>query len=432
MVASVLGMRRKTWALSSLAATVLVAGGAGAAWWAVHQRTGDIHRGGEEPFTLTSDAPVSSDKDGKHRKHHGFDPGPAWPVYGRNMSRTRAATDLSSIVPPYRVEWKVAPGFLEYPPSYKDGVLYLTTNNGFASARSVLTGKPLWDLRIGARVTGEPAIVGNRVYFGARNKIIYALGARTGHAVWRRHLPYAMESSPAFDDSRLYMSDLGGHVRALDLDTGRILWTFTASGAVKHGPALSGGRLYFGDYSGVMYCLRASDGKLIWETHTHGLSSGFRSGHFYSTPAVAYGRVYIGNTDDKVYSFVASNGDVAWTQTLPDWAYGSPAVSGGRVFATSWDGTIAALSARTGAPLWRHRLPGNTISSPTVIGPYVYVADRGASISSTHGDLFAYRVGDGHAVWRFPDGRFSTVIAAAGRLIVAGTLHLYALQPRRS
>ena len=55
MVASVLVMRRKTWALSSLAATVLVAGGAGAAWWAVHQRTGDIHRGGEEPFTLTSD-----------------------------------------------------------------------------------------------------------------------------------------------------------------------------------------------------------------------------------------------------------------------------------------------------------------------------------------------------------------------------------------
>ena len=132
-----------------------------------------------------------------------------------------------------------------------------------------------------------------------------------------------------------------------------------------------------------------------------------------------------------MYSFVASNGDIAWTQTLPDWAYGSPAVSGGRVFATSWDGTIAALSARTGTPLWRHRLPGNTISSPTVIGPYVYAADRGASISSTHGDLFAYRVGDGHAVWRFPDGRFSTVIAAAGRLIVAGTLRLYALEPRR-
>src|SRR6478736_2031432 len=229
-------MRRKTWALSALAATVLVTGGAAAAWWVVHKPTADIHRGGEEPFTLTSDTPVSSGGDGKHQKHHRFEPGPAWPVYGRTMSRTRAAADLTSIAPPYRVVWKVTPGFLEYPPSYRDGVLYQTTNSGIAYARSVVTGKPLWAFRVGDRVTGEPAVVGNRVYFGARNKIIYALGARTGHAVWRRHVPYAMESSPAFDDSRLYMSDLGGHVRALDLETGRILWTFTASGAVKHGP----------------------------------------------------------------------------------------------------------------------------------------------------------------------------------------------------
>jgi outer membrane protein assembly factor BamB len=425
-------MRRKTWALSALAATVLIAGGAGAAWYVVHQRTGDIHRGNEEPFTLTSDSPVpSSGGGGEHHKPHDFDPGPAWPVYGRTMSRTRAAADLRTIAPPYRVVWDMTPGFLEYPPSYRDGVLYLTTNNGFASARSVLTGKPTWVVRIGARVTGEPAVVRNRVYFGARNRYVYALGARTGHTVWRRRVPAPMESSPAFDDQRLYMSDLGGHVRALDLETGRILWTFTTAGAVKHGPALLGGRLYFGDYSGTMYCIRASDGKLIWRTQTHGLASGFSSGHFYSTPAVAYGRVYIGNTDAKVYSFVASNGTVAWTHTMPDWAYGSPAVSDGRVFATSWDGTIAALSARTGALLWQHPLAGNTISSPTVIGPYVYVADRGRSSGSTHGDLFAYRVGDGHPVWRFPDGRFSTVIAAAGRLIVAGALHLYALEPRR-
>jgi outer membrane protein assembly factor BamB len=92
---------------------------------------------------------------------------------------------------------------------------------------------------------------------------------------------------------------------------------------------------------------------------------------------------------------------------------------------TSWDGTIVALSARTGATLWRHRSPGNTISSATVIGPYVYVADRARSAGSNHGDLFAFRIGDGHPVWRFPDGRFSTVIAPAGRLIVASTVHLY-------
>ena len=83
-----------------------------------------------------------------------------------------------------------------------------------------------------------------------------------------------------------------------------------------------------------MYCLRRVERPpALEERTTHGLSSGFRSGNFYSTPAVAYGRVYIGNTDRKVYSFVAGTGQVAWTYTMPDWAYGSPAVSSGRVYA---------------------------------------------------------------------------------------------------
>jgi outer membrane protein assembly factor BamB len=176
-----------------------------------------------------------------------------------------------------------------------------------------------------------------------------------------------------------------------------------------------------------MYCVRASDGHVLWRTSTHGLASGFGSGTFFSTPAVAYGRVYIGNTDHKVYAFEASDGQVAWTYTMPDWAYGSPAVSGGRVFATSWDGTVAALSARTGTLLWQHKLPYNTIGSATVIGPYVYVADRGAG---RHGNTYAYRVGDGHQVWHFPDGRFSTVIVGAGRLFLSGAARVYALQPQ--
>ena len=158
-------MRRKTWALSALAATVLVAGGAGAAWWVVHQRTDDIHRGSDLPFTLTTASPTTSPP-GKDGKHHGRDPGPAWPVYGRNVARTRDASDITGVAPPYRNEWKARTGFLEYPPSYRDGILYLASNNGFVSARTVNTGKVLWSFRIPIGVTGEPAIAGNRLFVG--------------------------------------------------------------------------------------------------------------------------------------------------------------------------------------------------------------------------------------------------------------------------
>jgi len=417
-------MRRPRWIWVSVLAAVVLVAGAGAAWWAVHRQTPDVHRGADLPFTLTSTAPPTTSTGGspKHAKW-----GPPWPVYGRTLARTRDASDLVGVVPPYHQAWAKSSGFLEYPPSYARGVLYATTNTGTVWARDAFTGKLLWRRDIGSEIRAEPTVAGKRVYFGAYDGNVYALRAGTGTSVWTRHLGGLIESPPAINHGRLYLGDLSGHMRALDAATGRVLWTITTSGDVKHGPALVDGRLYFGDYAGVMYCVRASDGHVLWRMSTHGLSSGFRSGSFYSTPAVAYGRVYIGNTDHKVYAFEASDGQVAWTYTMPDWAYGSPAVSGGRVFTTSWDGTFVALSARTGTLLWDHKLPYNTISSPTVIGPNVYVADRGAG---RHGNLYAYRVGDGRRVWHFPDGRFSTVVVGAGRLFVSGASREYALQPQ--
>jgi len=408
----------------------MLVGGAALAWWAVHRRTPDVHRGDALPFTFTQDPTGSS---GGSRSTTTGDrlSGPAWPVYGRTMTRTRNASDLATVRPPYKVRWERRTGFLEYPPSYAHGRLYLYSNDGRLTAYDVTTGKRLWRHRAGRsenKGLGEPAVDGDRVYVGSRSNSVYSFHARTGTVDWRTNVGAPMESSPAFDSRRLYMSDLNGSVRALDLATGRVLWAFRAAGAVKHGPALAGGRLYFGDYAGVMYCLRASDGHLLWRTSTHGLSSGFRSGAFYSTPAVAYGRVYVGNTDDKVYSFVAATGAVAWTYTLPWWAYGSPAVSEGRVFATAAEGTFVALNARSGSVLWKHKLPHNSLASPVVVGPYVYVADRGSS-SGVHGNLYAFNPGSGRRVWSFPDGKYSTVIAADGMLVVAGFGRLYALEP---
>jgi eukaryotic-like serine/threonine-protein kinase len=138
--------------------------------------------------------------------------------------------------------------------------------------------------------------------------------------------------------------------------------------------------------------------------------------------------VYIGNTDGKVYAFEAATGQIAWTYTMPDWAYGSPAVANGRVYESSYDGTFAALSARTGTLLWSHHLPYRSLSSPTIIGPNVYVADLG--LRGRRGHLYAYGAASGRRVWAMNDGKYSTVIAANGWLIVAGFSHLYALRPR--
>jgi len=423
-------MRRRTKLLIVAAVVVLGVAGTGAAWWVAHRRTADVHNGAHLPFTLTSDTTQASTTTKKDRREKRW--GPSWPVYGLSAARTRDASGVTDVHPPYRTAWTAGIGFLEYPPVYAKGVLFVYSNNGWISARNIFTGKQLWARRLQSQSNlgpGSPAVRRGVVYAGARNGHIYALAASTGRVIWNRYVGSTMESSPAFDSRYLYMADQSGVMRALRLDTGKVVWTYHASGDVKHGPAVVGGRVYFGDYAGVMYCLRASDGHQVWRSATDGLASGLRAGTFFSTPAVAYGRVYIGNTDDKVYSFVASTGQVAWTHTMPNWAYGSPAVAGGRVFATSFDGTFAAFDARTGNVLWEHKLPYGSLSSPTVVGNLVYVSDLGAG-PSKRGHMYGFNIGNGRLEWRFNDGKYASVIVAARRLVVVGATSISVLQPK--
>ena len=417
---------RRKLVVGGLAALCLVGVGAAVTYRIATQRTGDVHSGAQSPFTSTSDpVPTASSS----TTHTGPDYGPPWPFYGRTLDRNRDASDLSQIHPPYRQVWsKPGRGLLEYPPSYANGILYEIADSGSLQAFDVYTGRLLWARKYSMTLS-TPAVVGNAIYFPTGNGELWALNARTGHTIWSVAMGEQSEGSPAVWAGRVIIGTLNGQMRAYGRFSGHLLWRFQAAGAVKHGPAVTDGRAYFGDYAGNMYCLNAADGRLVWETHTAGLSSGYRSGTFYATPAVSYGRVYIGNTDDKVYSFVASTGKIAWTYTMPNWAYGSPAVSDGRVFETSFDGTFVALDARTGAVIWSHHLPYRSLASPTVIGPYVYVADLGAS-GSSGGHVYAYTPSGGRLVWSFPDGKYSSVIAAAGRLVVAGFSHLYVLAPR--
>jgi outer membrane protein assembly factor BamB len=408
---------------------VLLVGGVAIAYWAVHRTVGDVHNGATLPFTPSSSAPSSEPVTSDTKKRDPY--GPSWPFYGRVEQRTRDASDLTSIKPPFRTVWKMKQGaLLEFPPSYHRGMLYLGRDDGWVLAINAKTGKVKWKRRFGP-VPNQPAYWKNRVIFGTFDKPgwVYGLDARNGQIRWKTRLTAQVESSMVVSEGRVYTGCNDGSVRALDAKTGRVVWTYHASGAVKASIAIDGGRAFFGDYGGRMYSLRVRDGHQLWKTSTAGLSGGLRAGNFYSSPAVAYGRVYVGNTDNKVYSFVAATGQLAWTSTLPYWAYGSPGTAFGNVYATSYDGTLAAMDGRTGKRLWTHKLPSRSLSSATIIGRLVYVADMGAKGKPGH--TYAFDPQSGRIRWQFHDGEYHGPIVAQGQLIVPGFTTLYALKPTR-
>jgi YD repeat-containing protein len=429
--------RRKL--LLGVAVVLVVLIGAGAVFaLTVAKRPGDISN---NPKVAFNDEPTSTPVPDEPEPTPGSKkPDPlrnfVWAHYGYSQDRRHYLNASLALRPPFGRVWTLGGRvLLEFPPVMAEGKLFLLKNNGAVYAIDKRNGKVLWKRKVGNLAAASPAYGNGRIFVPLLERgknlpgALYALDAKTGKVLWRRLMPSRTESSPVFDNDRVYFGSESGRVYSVRAGDGAVRWTYDAKGAVKCALALADGKLYFGDYSGHVYALRQADGSVAWNTGAKSGAFGFRSGQFYSTPAVAYGRVYIGNTDGKVYAFEEGDGQIAWTYTMPYWAYGSPGVWNGRVYATSYDGTFAALSARTGQLLWRHKLPYKTTASPTIIGRLVYVGDLGAG-PGDHGHLTAFDAVSGRRRWFFNDGKYSTVIAADGRLIVAGVSHVYALLPR--
>jgi outer membrane protein assembly factor BamB len=385
--------------------------------------------------TTTTTAPPLS----KHR------PAPnnfLWARYGYDAARTRDFSGPRDLAPPLHTGWVHHDyALLEFPPSIYQHALFLMNDGGWVKSISTLTGRQLWQRRVGTLAAASPAIGPKEgmIYVpvlsdsGLRpgNGRVVALSIRGGHLVWSKPLPAGSESSPIEWDGSLYLGDQSGAVYSLNARTGRVNWTYHASGAVKGGPAYANGKLYFGDYAGRAYCLNAANGHQVWAVSTSGAEFGFGSGNFYSTPAVAYGRVYMGNTDGFVYSFAAGNGALAWATGTGAYVYASPAVAtvpklGPTVYLGSYSGGFYAFNARSGAIRWRHVAGGRISGSATIVNNIVYYSDLR---SRTTTGLDAQT---GRAVFSYRDGAFSPVIADDSSIFLVGYDTLYELVPVRA
>jgi outer membrane protein assembly factor BamB len=359
----------------------------------------------------------------------------AWPLYGYDLSRTRAFPAADKLDPPFRTGWRFRDGaLLEFPPVIYDNTLYFEDAYGSAKAVSTITGRVLWQHKIGSVAAASPALdLRHKIVFFSLlsntpgsttpgNGSVVALSLKTGKTVWTHSLPPGSESSPLVHGLSVFLGDQDGTVYSFRTYDGHLNWTFSASGAVKGGVAFAHNTIYFGDYGGHVYAVNAADGREIW--------SAGGGGTFYSTPAVAYGRVYIGSTGGAVDAYWASSGAEAWSASTGSYVYSSPAVAdapglGPTVFIGSYDGNFYAYNAYSGGLRWSHPAGGRIDGSATVLGNVVFYSDLGSNTTS------GLDVRNGHQVFSFHDGEFSPVITDGKAVFVIGFSTIYQMIPRR-
>ena len=147
----------------------------------------------------------------------------------------------------------------------------------------------------GASASGsQVSIVGNRVFVGSRNGVMYSLDRQTGCLVWAYEADAGTRSTPVVvrgtgNATTVYFGDAHAQVYALDAATGALKWKVKVEdhldAMITGGVVVHDGRLYVPvssleegtaviptyeccTFRGSIVALDAGSGKQIWKTYT--------------------------------------------------------------------------------------------------------------------------------------------------------------------
>lgn len=325
-----------------------------------------------------------------------------WPNFGRDPRRSLALPDVP-LGKPTKHFWVRALGsYIEYPPSYCDGVLYVNTFKGMTFAINAHNGNVLWRRQNRGHTPSTPAIAGPRLIVSSTGGTVTAYHRKNGRTLWQIRIRAKVESSPVVVKRTVYFGATDGRLFAVAVRTGRIRWAYNTGGRINSSPTVLGPRVCITTYAGSIFCLQRSNGKKLWSTYIK--RDFLRHDSFYASASSDGRRLFTISRSGRVLALAAWNGRVLWTHKLRAWGYSTPAVAHGLVFVGDFTGTMHAYNAATGRERWRRRVGGRILGPAFVVGNLVF-------FSNLETNTFAVRVADGRVVWRLPIGKYSPGIA---------------------
>ncbi|MFN8790375.1 MAG: PQQ-binding-like beta-propeller repeat protein [Bdellovibrionales bacterium] len=212
-------------------------------------------------------------------------------------------------------------------------------------------GRQIWKKSFKGGVEAGALVFKDRVYVTANDGTASALDLKTGDTVWSFSSSTENLSSPVLDTRTgfLYFHNAQNIVFGLDAQNGRQMWVYakpdnsllTIRGAAS--PLVFNGVVYVGFSEGSFVALNAQSGQVIWEQNLN------RNKRFkdIDARAVPYkDTVLISGYDDKVYALRAETGQIVWT--YPAGSYSAVTLWGEDIFVSTTDSRILRLKADSG------------------------------------------------------------------------------------
>jgi eukaryotic-like serine/threonine-protein kinase len=347
--------------------------------------------------SVATNAPVPTQPKKKKGRYHVVDDKRCWDNFGGNPARTLSRPGID-IGLPLRHFWVTGlRTYIEYPPSYCDGILYVNSFGGRTVALDSHNGHKIWERR-GGKKPSTPAIAGPRLIVTSHDGNVTTYNRFNGQLLWRLHIDARLESSPVAIGRVVYFGATDGRLFAVYVRTGRVKWAYDTGGRINSSPSISGNRIFVSTYAGSIFCLRLTDGHKLWSTYLRRNVLQYES--FYASASTDGKRVFTIARSGKIYALNAASGHVIWTAHVGGLGYSTPAISGGRVFIGGFDGYLRAFRAATGHLLWRRHLGGRILGGSFVAGNLVFT-------STLAERTYAMRVSDGKILWHLNIGKYS-------------------------
>jgi len=305
-------------------------------------------------------------------------------VFGRVPADPPA--ELTEIKPTLfpKVMWSIKLGKaddFDFSPATQDGAVYAASATGELVKVDGATGKQVWSVNVGEKLSGGVGLGPNLVLVGTPKGYVIAYD-QAGTLLWKSTVSSEVLSSPKVDSGMVVVRCGDSRIFGLNTIDGKRKWIYErATPALSlrssAGVAVDSGMAYAGFAGGKLIALRIEDGKIAWEASVaqpKGTTEIERIADITSLPVVDGSLIYAVAYQGKITAVDRATGRVGWSRDIS--SYTGLSSEDARVYLSHATGSVYALDYSNGKTFWRQGdLSNRRLSAPLPMGSVVAVGD---------------------------------------------------------
>lgn len=272
--------------------------------------------------------------------------------------------------------------FLRLLPFVDADAVFVADSQGKVSARSVDSGKSLWETELELLITAGVNGGIDMLAVGTDEGIVIALSQETGKELWRQPLSSQVTALSRASNGMIVVRSGDGYLYGMEAATGNIVWKLNRSVPAlslhtQSTPIVGRGVVMVGLDDGRLMMLSLTDGAVVWEKAIAvptGRTELNRMVDIDGGIALIGSVVYVATYQGKVAAVDAAQGRLIWQHDAS--TVNGLTIAGDVLFYTDENSAVWALDRRSGASLWKQEaLKFRRLTAPVAFENTIVVAD---------------------------------------------------------